>query len=109
MIDLLNPVDLHVGARLRATRDSRNFELWQLATAIEIPASRLLEYETGKTRCEPQHLLAMAETLRVRSTLFFDGLLEKPTRANFVVANAMPESKFAANDNLASTEQKLRQ
>ena len=42
-IDFLNPVDVHVGARIRATRSFRKFEIWELASAIQIPASLLME------------------------------------------------------------------
>jgi len=98
-LDILNPVDVHVGARIRASRTFRNFELWELASAIKIPASRLMEYEAGKVRCSPEDLEAIAATLNVRSFLFFNGLRKKATKTAFPVSNKIPDNRLAINDN----------
>jgi len=106
-MDFFNPVDVHVGARVGASRTFRKFALWELASAVKIPASRLIEYEAGKARCPPEHLAAIAETLNVRSSFFFDGLHKKAMRTGFPVSNKRPESEFAINDNFSVIERHL--
>ena len=103
-MNFLNPVDVHVGARVRASRIFRNYELCDLASAVKIPTSCLIEYEVGKARCPPEQLAAIAETLNVRGSFFFAGLPNKATKTAFPVSNKRPESELANNDNFACTE-----
>jgi transcriptional regulator with XRE-family HTH domain len=104
MIEFLNPVDVHVGARMRASRDFRNLELWELATAAKISTSRLIEYELGRTRCLPEHLAAIAEALNLRSSFFFEGLRKKVLGARLPASKPIIARALLVNDNIAGAK-----
>jgi len=106
MIEFLNPVDVHVGGRIRASRAFRNRELWELASAVRIPASCLIDYEAGKARCLPEHILEIAENLNVRSSFFFDGLRTTTKRAPLSGFNEIIESIRAINDNFVRIDKR---
>jgi len=90
-MEMLNPVDVHVGARVRATRVFRNFELWELAAAVGIPSARLIQYEAGQARCLPEHLVAIARKLNVRGSFFFEGMRDKAKTRRAVFLGKNPE------------------
>jgi hypothetical protein len=106
-MDFLNRVDLHVGARICATRTFREFELWELASAIQISTSLLIAYEAGRTRCLPQHLTVIAAMLKVPATFFFDGLRKKAMGRNFQLPNPTLERAIAINDNAARIDERV--
>jgi hypothetical protein len=100
-MELLNPVDIHVGNRVRATRVFRNLDLWELASAVKISVLDLIAYEAGSMRFLPIHLIAIATRLDVRSTLFFDGLHQKTLKRKSRTSFDYSTPKSCSNDNFA--------
>jgi transcriptional regulator with XRE-family HTH domain len=69
-----NKVDVHVGGRVRRTRQFRDMELKELATRIGVSTRELYRYELGMERFAPEHLLKVARILGVSPSFFFNGL-----------------------------------
>jgi transcriptional regulator with XRE-family HTH domain len=69
-----NKVDVHVGDRVRRTRQFRGLELTELANRIGVSTRQLHRYEQGMERFAPEHLLKLARILRVSPSFFFNGL-----------------------------------
>jgi transcriptional regulator with XRE-family HTH domain len=69
-----NKVDVHVGGRVRRTRQFRGMELIELADRIGVSTSQLYRYEQGMERFAPEHLLKVARVLGISPSFFFNGL-----------------------------------
>lgn len=69
-----NKVDIHVGGRVRRTRQFRGMELIELADRIGVSTSQLYRYEQGMERFAPERLLKVARVLGVSPSFFFNGL-----------------------------------
>ena len=69
-----NRVDVHVGGRVRRTRQFRGMELKELADRVGVSTSQLYRYEQGMERFAPERLLKVAKILGVSPSFFFNGL-----------------------------------
>lgn len=69
-----NPVDLHVGLRLRARRRELGISQDTLAAALGLTFQQVQKYERGTNRVSASKLYAIALTLRVPVSYFFNGL-----------------------------------
>jgi len=99
MPELLNAVDVHVGARVRMTRLFRDVDIATLCRAVEISESQLGQLESGQCRFEATLLAKMARALNVRSSFFFEGLGLQALGAQAHSATLRIEAFEAANDN----------
>lgn len=94
------PVDVHVGERVRMTREFRGLAGEELARALGVSSAQLDRYERGVERFSSVHLVLAARRLDVKPSFFFNGLPGRevapevdPTPRGHVVA-------AGANDNL---------
>lgn len=69
-----NPVDLHVGARVRLCRKMAGVSQGQLAHSLDLTFQQVQKYERGANRISASKLYAMAMTLQVPVSFFFEGL-----------------------------------
>ena len=69
-----NPVDLHVGGRVRLRRKLIGLSQEQLADALGLTFQQVQKYERGSNRVSASKLYAIARTLGVPVAFFFDGL-----------------------------------
>ena len=69
-----NPVDVHVGRRVREQRIVRGMSQEQLGTAIGLTFQQLQKYEGATNRISAGALYQLALTLDVPVQYFFDGL-----------------------------------
>ena len=69
-----DPVDLHVGAKLRAFRKQRGVPQKALAEAVDVSFQQLHKYETGANRISAAVLYRLARRLAVPIDAFFEGL-----------------------------------
>ena len=67
------PVDQHVGARIRALRIMRGLSQEKLADRSGITFQQVQKYEKGTNRVSPSRLVEFAETLQVDPSYFFEG------------------------------------
>jgi transcriptional regulator with XRE-family HTH domain len=69
-----NPIDLHIGQRLRNRRWLMNWTQQELANAVGIRFQQIQKYEKGDNRICSSRLWELARALEVPVTYFFEGL-----------------------------------
>lgn len=69
-----NPIDSHVGTRIRHRRMALNISQAELATQMGVSFQQVQKYETGKNRISASRLLDVARILRMPVQYFFNGL-----------------------------------
>jgi transcriptional regulator with XRE-family HTH domain len=74
-----NPIDVHVGKRIRICRLLLGMNQETLANALGLTFQQIQKYEHGANRVSASRLSAMAEALSVPISYFFEGL--SPTDA----------------------------
>jgi transcriptional regulator with XRE-family HTH domain len=92
-----NPVDLHVGARIRMRRRLRGVSQEKLADALGLTFQQIQKYERGANRVSASKLYEIAATLQSPVAYFFEGLAD-PT-----------ETKASAAGQAGNPEQLVHQ
>jgi transcriptional regulator with XRE-family HTH domain len=70
----LNPVDRHVGARLRKRRLAHGISQIKLGSLAGVTFQQVQKYEKGSNRISSSRLQLFAIALKVSAEYFFDGL-----------------------------------
>lgn len=82
MVDGPHPIDVHVGARIRAQRIVHGLTQSELAKLVGISFQSVQKYEQGENRVSASRLYEFAQALGVAPQHFFDGLdARKPNGA----------------------------
>lgn len=71
---MANPIDLHVGRRLRQRRRVLGLTQQRLADDVSIRFQQIQKYESGANRISASRLWALARALDVPVAYFFEGL-----------------------------------
>ncbi len=71
-----NPIDVHVGARLRLRRTLLGFSQETLGQAVGITFQQLQKYERGANRISASRLFNLSRVLDVSVAFFFDDIPE---------------------------------
>ena len=79
---LPNPVDLHVGARIRLRRRMQGVSQEKLADALGLTFQQVQKYERGANRVSASKLYEIASALRSPVSYFFDGLADPAADEN---------------------------
>ncbi|MGQ9367407.1 helix-turn-helix domain-containing protein [Azospirillum sp. ST 5-10] len=69
-----NPIDVHVGARLRLRRTLLGLSQEKLGEAVGITFQQLQKYERGSNRISASRLFNLAQVLNVPVSFFFDDM-----------------------------------
>ena len=69
-----NPIDVHVGARLRLRRTLLGLSQEKLGEAVGITFQQLQKYERGSNRISASRLYNLAQVLNVPVSFFFDDM-----------------------------------
>lgn len=69
-----DPIDVHVGARLRLLRTARRLSLEELGRRVGVTYQQIQKYETGANRISASTLYRLAQTFEMSPTYFFEGL-----------------------------------
>ncbi len=69
-----NPVDLHIGQRVRHRRWLLGMTQQQLALAVGIRFQQIQKYESGANRISASRLWDLAKALDMPVSFFFEGL-----------------------------------
>jgi transcriptional regulator with XRE-family HTH domain len=69
-----DPVDIHVGSRLRLRRNLIGFSQDQLGKALGLTFQQIQKYERGTNRMGASRLFQVARLLKVPVTYFFEEL-----------------------------------
>lgn len=71
--DSPNPVDIHVGAKVKTRRITLGLSQEELADAIGLTFQQVQKYERGTNRISASRLFQIAKALKVPIEFFFDG------------------------------------
>ena len=69
-----NPIDIHVGARVRLRRNLLGLTMQTLAKAVGVTYQQLQKYERGVNRIGASRLFNLSHVLDVPISFFFDDL-----------------------------------
>lgn len=69
-----DPIDVHVGARLRLLRAARRLSLEELGRRVGVTYQQIQKYETGANRISASTLFRLAQTFEMSPLYFFEGL-----------------------------------
>ena len=98
-----DPVDVHVGKRLRLRRTLLNMSQEQLANAIGVTFQQVQKYERGSNRVSASRLFDVARVLGVEISFFFEDI-NKDVTANRPTQN-LPEQAGLSDVAMPSYEQ----
>jgi transcriptional regulator with XRE-family HTH domain len=77
-----NPIDVHVGGRLRERRTLLGMSQTALAEAIGLTFQQVQKYESGANRMGASRLFEMATVLDVDIEYFFDGMSDDVAKSS---------------------------
>jgi transcriptional regulator with XRE-family HTH domain len=66
----LDPIDIHIGGRLRRTRIFRDLTRYDLARGIGATEREVEAFESGATRIDAEQVRKLSRVLRVRPSFF---------------------------------------
>src|SRR4029079_10891894 len=96
-----NPVDLHVGARIRMRRKILGVSQERLADDLGLTFQQVQKYERGANRVSASKLYEIARSLQAPISYFFDGLADPLTAEAHAAGSG--EDRFV-HDFLMTTE-----
>jgi transcriptional regulator with XRE-family HTH domain len=71
-----NPIDLHVGGRIRMRRRMQGVSQERLADALGLTFQQVQKYERGANRVSASKLYEIATSLKTPAAYFFEGLAD---------------------------------
>src|SRR4029434_1905237 len=89
-----NPIDVHVGARIRLRRTLLGITQVALAEAIGLTFQQVKKYEKGSNRVSSSRLLDVANALDVSISYFFDEMsaaVQGQNPSEFIETKQRPE------------------
>lgn len=98
-----NPVDCHVGARVRMRRMMLGLSQEKLGNALGLTFQQIQKYEKGTNRIGSSRLQAIANFLQVEVSFFFDGAPGATTPDASSPSPAYVSDFLATSDGLALT------
>jgi transcriptional regulator with XRE-family HTH domain len=86
MADKPNPIDIHVGHRLRLRRTLLGMSQERLAHLLGLTFQQIQKYERGVNRIGSSRLYELGQILHVPVSFFFDAMPESDDRAQDLLA-----------------------
>lgn len=90
-----DPIDVHVGGRLRLLRTARRLSLEELGRRVGVTYQQIQKYETGANRISASTLYRIARTFEMSPTYFFEGLDDNSQEADPVSDREALQSSIA--------------
>lgn len=90
-----NPIDVHVGARVRLRRTLLGMSQEKLGEAIGLTFQQVQKYERGFNRISASRLFKLSQVLDVPVSFFFDDMDEATANAD---PTDIPETTSAASE-----------
>jgi len=75
-----DPIDIHVGSRIRMQRRIMGMSQTDLGDATGVTFQQIQKYENGKNRVSSSRLQQFSALLKVPASFFFDGALGVETK-----------------------------
>lgn len=69
-----DPVDIHIGNRLKSAREARRMTLGQVGRDLGLTYQQIRKYESGENRLSASRLYRLSQLLLVEPAYFFRGL-----------------------------------
>ncbi|WP_409432670.1 helix-turn-helix domain-containing protein [Litorimonas sp. RW-G-Af-16] len=85
-----NPVDIHVGTRVRLRRQVMKMSQEKLGDQLGVTFQQVQKYERGSNRIGASRLWKISDVLNVPIGFFFDGLSDGIDHAEFGEDDQMP-------------------
>lgn len=99
-----NPIDKHVGSRVRMRRLMLGLSQEKLADAIDLTFQQVQKYEKGTNRMGSSRLQQIANVLQVPVTFFFEGAPGQPKLDGKAPSPAYVNEFLSTSDGLALTK-----
>lgn len=96
-----NPIDQHVGARIRMQRIVRGLSQGGLGKAVGVSFQQVQKYEKGRNRIGASRLQQIASVLKVRAEFFFDGASAEGTGYSGSAETKTIERFISSRDGVA--------
>lgn len=96
-----DPVDVHVGNRLRVARTFRSLGQHAVGAAVGVSFQQIQKYEKGTNRISASTLHALATVLKVTIAWFFEGL---PSQVPAAADTEIAAREAAVHDLMATRE-----
>jgi transcriptional regulator with XRE-family HTH domain len=93
-----NPIDKHVGARVRMRRLMLNMSQSEIGNALGLTFQQIQKYENGVNRISASRLQLLCAVLKVPVPFFFEGLPDAPETDG---ETAALDSFFATSEGVA--------
>ena len=103
-----NPVDVHVGARVRTRRLLIGMNQETLARALGLTFQQVQKYEGGANRVSASRLYAIADIIRVPISFFFAGFGDTSTTLQERERMERPETIELIRSYYAIGDQEIR-
>ncbi|MCW2315808.1 Transcriptional regulator, contains XRE-family HTH domain [Rhodoblastus acidophilus] len=97
MTKVPNPIDRHVGARVRMRRMMIGMSQEKLGEALGLTFQQVQKYEKGTNRISASRLQQISETLSIPLAYFFKGAPVSEGAGNAGFAEASPDEGFASD------------
>lgn len=91
--DVVDPLDVHFGMRLRAARKKRGISQVELARRENLAFQQIQKYESGRNRISASRLVHIAASLEIPVTWFFEDLPKKFALPKKTKGKASPRRK----------------
>jgi transcriptional regulator with XRE-family HTH domain len=98
-----DPIDVHVGSRLRRRRRMLGMIQTEVATAVGVRFQQLYKYEKGQSRVSTSRLQCLSHVLQVPMSFFFEGASALTVGAGRGAAKAAVSPAYV-NEFLASSD-----
>ncbi len=85
-----NPVDTHVGTRIRLRRQVMKMSQEKLGNALGVTFQQVQKYERGANRVGASRLWRMAQVMDVPVSFFYEGLTEDAPASQFGEGDQTP-------------------
>ncbi len=85
-----NPVDVHVGSRIRMRRQILKMSQEKLGDQLGVTFQQVQKYERGANRVGASRLWRLSQVLEVSIAFFFEGLTNEIEAGEFADGDQMP-------------------
>jgi len=96
-----NPIDRHVGARIRMQRMVRGLSQTELGKAVGVTFQQVQKYEKGVNRVGASRLQQIANVLKVKPDFFFEEASAKAVGNSGSRETAIIEGFISSRDGIA--------
>jgi transcriptional regulator with XRE-family HTH domain len=106
-----NPIDIHVGSRMRMRRMALGMSQEKLAKALGLTFQQVQKYEKGANRMGSSRLQQAADVLGVAAAFFFEGAGGRPHQSDGGAQSSAYIDDFVASEEgrrLAKAFMRLR-